>query len=109
MGRWSLLVSSLLAGLLAGAGLSTPAAAEPGPVHWAFQTPRRVELPRVKNQSWVRTSVDAFILAGLERAGLAPAPALDRAALLRRVTFDLIGLPPTPEESDAFLKDERPD
>ncbi len=54
----------------------------------------------------MRNPIDAFILAGLEAKGLAPAPEADRRTYIRRVTFDLIGLPPTPEEIDAFLKDD---
>jgi hypothetical protein len=77
--------------------------------HWAFVPPRRVEPPAVHERTWGRNPIDAFILARLERAGLKPSPAAERAALLRRVTQDLIGLPPTPAELDAFLKDERPD
>jgi hypothetical protein len=59
----------------------------------------------VKNAAWIRTPIDAFILAKLEVSGLAPSPEADRLTWLRRVTFDLIGLPPTPEEQDAFLQD----
>jgi hypothetical protein len=69
----------------------------------------RPELPAVKNQDWVRTSVDAFILARLEKHGMAPAAPADRATLLRRVTFDLTGLPPTHAEMQAFLADKSPD
>ena len=60
-------------------------------------------------RDWVRNPIDAFILAALEAKGLSPAPEADRRTLIRRVTFDLTGLPPTPEEIDAFLKDESPD
>ncbi len=77
--------------------------------HWAFQKPRRPAVPAVQRRDWVRTPVDAFILARLERAGLQPAPPASRAALLRRVTVDLTGLPPTPAELDDFLNDPRPD
>ena len=76
---------------------------------WAYQKPERPELPAVKNQDWVRTPVDAFILARLEKQGMAPAAPADRATLLRRVTFDLVGLPPTPEEVDAFIHDSSPE
>jgi hypothetical protein len=61
------------------------------------------------NSAWVRNPIDAFILARLEKDGLAPSPEADRATLLRRLSFDLTGLPPTPEAVDAFLKDARPD
>jgi hypothetical protein len=77
--------------------------------HWAFQKPAVVFPPAVQDAGWVRTPVDTFILARLERQGLHPAPTADRATLLRRVTFDLTGLPPTPAELDAFLADPRPD
>jgi hypothetical protein len=77
--------------------------------HWAFVPPRRPPLPRVKNASWPRNPVDAFVLARLEKAGLAPSPPADRTTLLRRLSLDLVGLPPTPEEVDAFLADRRPD
>ena len=75
---------------------------------WAYQKPQRPQLPIVKNPSWVKTPVDLFVLARLEKAGLTPAAPADRATLLRRVTFDLIGLPPTPEEIDAFVNDSSP-
>src|SRR5690606_22914511 len=77
--------------------------------HWSFEPPVRPELPTVKDTGWARNPVDRFILAKLEQNGLSPAPEADRATLLRRVFFDLTGLPPTLEELDAFLADERPD
>ncbi|MBS1857066.1 MAG: PSD1 domain-containing protein [Acidobacteria bacterium] len=77
--------------------------------HWAFVAPRRPELPTVRNAAWVRNPIDSFILARLEREGLAPSAEADRATLLRRVTFDLTGLPPAPAELDAFLADRSPD
>ena len=80
-----------------------------GPDWWSLQPIRRPAVPDVKNRDWVRNPIDAFILARLEAKGLAPAPEADRRTLIRRVTFDLIGLPPTPEEIDAFLKDDSPD
>ncbi len=75
---------------------------------WAFQPPRRPALPTVRDAGWVRSPVDAFVLAGLETKGLTPAPAADRRTLIRRATFDLTGLPPTPAEVDAFLADCSP-
>ena len=71
--------------------------------HWAFQPPRRPLVPTVKQPSWIRTAVDAFILARLEAANHSPAPAAERLALLRRVYLDLVGLLPSPEEQDAFI------
>ncbi len=79
-----------------------------GATHWAFQPSRPQSLPATADAAWIRTPVDAFVLARLEAARLRPAPPADRATLLRRVTFDLIGLPPTPDETDAFLRDDRP-
>jgi mono/diheme cytochrome c family protein len=76
--------------------------------HWAFIAPARPALPRVKNESWVRTPIDQFILARLEREGLTPSPEADRVTLLRRLSLDLIGLPPTVAEVDAFLNDKSP-
>jgi len=72
---------------------------------WAFQPPRRNELPRVTNDAWSRGAIDRFVLAKLEAAELQPSIDAPRATLLRRVSYDLIGLPPSPEEIDAFSKD----
>jgi hypothetical protein len=72
--------------------------------HWAWQPVRWLEAPAVKDKAWVKNQVDAFILAKLEAKGLAPAGPADQRAWLRRVSYDLIGLPPTPEEVEAFLK-----
>jgi hypothetical protein len=76
--------------------------------HWAFVPPVRPALPAVQNAKWVSNPVDRFVLAKLESEGLKPSPEADRATLLRRVSLDLVGLPPTPEEVDAFLKDKSP-
>ncbi len=76
--------------------------------HWAFTPPVRAALPAVKNKVWVKNAIDQFILARLEQEGLTPSPEADRVTLLRRLSLDLIGLPPTPEEVDAFLKDLSP-
>ena len=77
--------------------------------HWSFVPPKRPPLPRVKTPSWCRNPIDTFILARLEREGLRPSPEADRRTLIRRVTLDLTGLPPTPKEVAAFLADRRPD
>ncbi|MFM8471648.1 MAG: DUF1549 and DUF1553 domain-containing protein [Limisphaerales bacterium] len=82
-------------------------AAEPKP-HWAFQPVRKPALPAVKDAKWPRSPVDAFIIAPLEQRNWKPAPPAARADWLRRVTFDLSGLPPTPEELAAFLDDPAP-
>src|SRR5579871_4705828 len=75
---------------------------------WAFRTPVCPPLPRVKTAGWVRNPIDAFVLARLEAAGLKPAPSADKTTLIRRVTFDLTGLPPAPAEVEAFLRDNSP-
>ncbi len=77
--------------------------------HWAFIPPERSPIPRVRRPEWVRNPIDAFILARLEREGLAPSPEADRGILLRRAILDLIGLPPTLAELDAFERDTSPD
>ncbi len=77
--------------------------------HWAFVAPKRPSLPPVRQADWPRNAIDHFVLARLEAAGLKPAPEADRYTLVRRVSLDLIGLPPTPEEADAFVNDPRPD
>ncbi len=76
--------------------------------HWAFQPVVRSEPPAGKAGAWVRNPIDAFILAKLEEKGLTPAAPVQKVTLLRRVTYDLTGLPPTPAELDAFLKDDSP-
>jgi hypothetical protein len=78
-------------------------------LHWSYVKPTRPVLLTAKNKAWVRNPVDAFVAAGQEAHGLAPAPEADRITLLRRVSFDLIGLPPTPEEVAAFVNDKSPE
>ena len=77
------------------------------PNHWAFVPPAEVAIPPVQNSAWPQSDLDRFVLARLEAEGLSPAPKADKRALIRRVTFDLTGLPPTPAEISAFLNDER--
>jgi hypothetical protein len=74
--------------------------------HWAYIPPKRPELPKVVNANWPKNAIDNFVLARLEREKLAPSPEADRVTLLRRLTLDLTGLPPSVEEVDAFLKDQ---
>jgi hypothetical protein len=77
--------------------------------HWAYVKPERPAAPAVRLESWPRNAIDRFVLAELERNTLAPSPEADKATLLRRVTLDLIGLPPTPAELDAFAADTSSD
>jgi hypothetical protein len=77
--------------------------------HWAFQPVRHPAAPPVQRAGWVRNPIDAFILAKLEAQQLTPSPPADRATWLRRVSFDLVGLPPLPNELQAFLDDKSPD
>ena len=76
---------------------------------WPYKQVHRPALPTIENRAWVRNPIDVFLLGKLESEGLKPAPAADRIALIRRATFDLTGLPPTPEEVDAFLADPAAD
>ncbi|MBX6311482.1 MAG: PSD1 domain-containing protein [Isosphaeraceae bacterium] len=76
--------------------------------HWAYITPRRPDLPAVTHREWVRNPIDAFILAALEAKKLAPSPEADKRTLLRRLSLDLTGLPPSPEEVQAFVEDNDP-
>ena len=76
--------------------------------HWAFLAPKRPDVPRVKNPAWVHNPIDAFILARLDKEGIQPAPEASRETLIRRVTLDLTGMPPTLKEIDDFLKDPSP-
>src|SRR5581483_9322769 len=80
--------------------------------HWSLEKPVRPEPPRSRDRqgaAWVRNPIDAFVLARLEREGLKLSPEADKLTLIRRVTLDLTGLPPTPEEVDAFLRDQTPE
>jgi mono/diheme cytochrome c family protein len=95
-------------------GLAFPAASAAtkrhrDPNHWAFIPPGEIAVPAVQNSAWPQSDLDRFILARLEASGLTPAPKADKRALIRRVTFDLTGLPPTPAEVTAFLDDNRPE
>ena len=103
---------ALLAVLL-GAVPVRAAAPPPGPSaapgHWAFRPPVRRPPPRPSDPAWAGNPIDAFVLARLEAAGLRPARAAHRATLIRRLTFDLTGLPPRPDEVAAFVSDTRPD
>lgn len=76
--------------------------------HWSYQPLKKQDVPRVKNAAWCSTPIDAFIMQKLEEKGLAASFAADKDTLIRRAYFDLIGLPPTPAEVDAFEKDETP-
>jgi hypothetical protein len=76
--------------------------------YWAYKPVKRPEPPKVRGGAWVRNPIDAFILAKLEDKGLTAAPPVDRTALVRRIYYDLIGLPPTPEQIDRFVNDQSP-
>lgn len=80
-----------------------------GAKHWSFLPPARVPVPQVKAKWWVSTPIDAFVLARLEKQGIRPPKTADRRTLLRRVYLNLIGLPPTLQEQEAFLNDRSPD
>lgn len=77
-------------------------------VHWAFQAPQKAQRPKVAHTDWPQQPLDYFVLARLEKAGLTPSEPADRYQLIRRVSLDLIGLPPTPAEADAFINDDSP-
>ncbi len=94
----------------AGANYDEPLAAGKAALsHWAFQLPQRPPVPEVKNGAWVRNPIDAFVVAEREKRGLTPVAFADKRTLLRRVYLDLIGLPPAPEEMNAFLADNSKD
>jgi hypothetical protein len=77
--------------------------------HWSFIPPQHLKLPPVKNPRWIKNPIDSFILSRLESEGMAPSPEADRRTLLRRLSFDLTGLPPTNEQVEAFVRDPSPD
>jgi hypothetical protein len=76
--------------------------------HWSFIPPKRPAVPQTKRQDWARNPIDSFILSRLERENLSPSPEADRSTLIRRLTYDLTGMPPSPEETQAFLADQSP-
>jgi mono/diheme cytochrome c family protein len=78
-------------------------------VHWAFRRPERSQPPAVEHRAWLRNPIDSFVLAKLEALGVAPSPEADRPTLVRRLSLDLIGLPPTPQEVEDYLRDSRED
>jgi hypothetical protein len=96
-------------GLLALLTILAQSAPDPRLSHWAFAPPREVPVPAVRRADQARTPIDAFILAKLEEKGLSFAAPADKRTLIRRAAFDLWGLPPTPDEVDAFVADESPD
>ena len=87
---------------------STPAGSSSASSWWAFRRPQHPATPAVKDAAWVRTPIDAFILEKLEQKGLRPAPPLAKQGLIRRVYYDLLGLPPSPEEVQRFVEDGSP-
>jgi hypothetical protein len=87
----------------------TETAAKGNTRHWAFQPIARSSAPAVKNSAWIRNPIDRFILARLEKEGITPSPEADRVTLIRRLSLDLLGLPPSISEVDEFLSDSRPD
>src|SRR5262245_61709814 len=99
-------VTSLLAILTL---FSCSAVAVRGEDHWSFKPVQRPALPVFDNQAQIVNPIDSFVRTKLVVAGIAPAPPADRITLIRRVTIDLVGLPPTPDEIDDFLHDDRPD
>ena len=93
------------------AGAVGPDDAPGGPApakHWAYQRPQRPALPSVRDRGWAKSPIDAFVLARLEREKLEPSPEASRETVLRRLSLDLAGLPPTPQEIDAFVNDTSP-
>ena len=110
--RWSQIILTLLAAISVAAGqeiLTEPPITDSDRGHWAFQPLSRPTPPAVRNANWCRTAIDRFILARLEEEKLSPAGDADRATLLRRVCFDLTGLPPNIELQDEVFADEAPD
>lgn len=82
---------------------------KPAQEHWAFEPPRAVDPPAVEQADWPRGTIDYFLLSRMEAAGLAPAPDANRRTLVRRVFFDLVGLPPSPGQGNSFVADNSPE
>ena len=97
--------SATMAALLAAAA-PAPAAPRPAETHWAFKPVVAPAVPAVKDDGWPKTPIDRFVLAALEAKGVKPAAPADKRTLIRRATLDLTGLPPTPDEVEAFVKDD---
>jgi hypothetical protein len=95
--------------VLSSGGDLRAAITQPPEKHWAFQPVVRPAEPEVHNKAWVRNAIDRFVVARLERERLTPSPETDRATLIRRLSFDLVGLPPSPAEVEAFVTDQTPD
>src|SRR4051812_6350295 len=95
--------------LLAYCVMNAAALADTSAAHWSFMAPHRPPMPEVRNRTWPKNPIDAFILNRLEQEKISPSPEADRATLLRRVSLDLTGIPPTPRELDAFLADTSAD
>ena len=104
----SLFLSSLLVFLPGAMALLQAGEAGSPPPHWAFVPAEQPEAPQVRDPSWVRNPIDAFVLARLESEGVQPSAQADRSTLIRRLSLDLVGLPPSPEEVEYFLGDSAP-
>ncbi|MBI1841767.1 MAG: DUF1549 domain-containing protein [Verrucomicrobia bacterium] len=87
----------------------SPLLRKPATNHWAFKSPLRSQPPRTRESGWIRSPIDAFAVARLEKEGWRPSPEADRLTLIRRLSIDLTGLPPTLDEIDAFVSDPAPD
>ena len=98
----------IISGLLGPAGIAFGEEGATASGHWAFEAPQRPALPAIENPAWVRNPVDRFVLARLEANGLEPATEADRYRLIRRVSLDLTGLPPTPKQVERFIQDDSP-
>ncbi len=103
--KLSLTVVALFVTLVAGAGYWTYSAKTSADTHWAYVAPVRPGLPQTQNQAWSRNPIDRFVLARLEKEAIPPSATADRTTVLRRLSLDLIGLPPTIREVDEFLRD----
>ena len=104
----SLFLSSLLVFLPGAMAVLQAGEAGSPPPHWAFVPAEQPEVPQVRDPSWVRNPIDAFVLARLESEGVQPSAQADRSTLIRRLSLDLVGLPPSPEEVEHFLEDSAP-
>ena len=107
VGQFSAVLAGTLFCVSIGAGPGQPVTAHE--THWSFQPVSDPAVPPLEDESWARTAVDRFLLARLDEKGLQPAPPTVKRMLIRRATFDLIGLPPSPEEVEAFVADNSPE